>query len=385
MTLPFDFDPHLARQSPSTVRGAKPMPSPITCLDECTRPADVPTAREHPLSGTLLYGTDMRLDVRVGRGASALVYRATRGRGGSSAAVKVLHSHSQGAVHDGLHREVQILQQIDSPWVVKVEGEGVLPDGRPWYAMEYIDGRSLATILGTTAHLEPARVVGWLRGACRGLAAIHAVGWVHRDVKPGNLVVVDIGGYDAVKIVDLGIAERIGAKPRALSGTPDYIAPEQAELGPVDVRSDVYALGCCAYELLSGRRVVEGESSFAKIDAHIRGLRLQWPEAHEILPALRELVERCVARQPDARPPQMSVLELELARVADALVGVTARKAEQRRSIARSAVTEVVIGWPHPAAYLSLANPPPQRPRRWSRRAKTMPTALNPGACPAAT
>src|SRR5690606_10187274 len=107
------------------------------------------------------------------------------------------------------HREVEILRQIDSPWVVKVMSDGVLADGRPWYAMDFIDGESLARILARTGPCQPQRVIGWLRGACRGLAAIHDAGFVHRDVKPANVIVVGEGGMEDVRIVDLGIAERI--------------------------------------------------------------------------------------------------------------------------------------------------------------------------------
>lgn len=357
--------------------------APAARSDEVTRPVDAPVAREHGLSGRLLLGTDLRLDMRVGRGASALVYRATRARGGPPVAVKVLHSRSKDSVRQRFHREVEILRQIDSPWVVKVAGKGVLPDGRPWYAMEYIDGQSLARILNNSKNgSDPARVVGWLRGACKGLAAIHAAGWVHRDVKPANLVVVSRQGCDAVKIVDLGIAERIDAQPDLLSGTPEYIAPEQAEFRPVDVRSDVYALGCCAYELLTGKRLVDGRSAVAKINVHIEGVQPQWPRGRRIPYVLRRLVERCLQRQPKDRPPSMDALELELDRVAAALARMEERKTEPMRLAYRPA-TRSDLGEPNTAA--NQAPPPePDAPvwrlgRSWSSLASTLLARLSPG------
>ncbi|MCX4244492.1 serine/threonine-protein kinase [Paraliomyxa miuraensis] len=295
--------------------------------EEITRPVDVPVTREHGLSGRLLPGTELRLEARVGKGASGEVYRATSGHAGPPLAVKVLCHRSTGSVRLRFHREVEILRQIDSPYVVKVVADGVLPDGRPWYAMEYIDGESLAAKLEATGRCEPAAVIAWIRGACRGLAAIHDAGWVHRDVKPANIIVLGEGAVDDVRIVDLGIAERIHSEPDLLSGTPEYIAPEQAEFRPVDVRSDVYALGCCAYELLTGRRLVEGRSAVAKINAHIEGVRPSWPNHPPIHPRLRRLVERCLARHPEARPPNVYVLEEELRRLVPGL----ARKAEPRR------------------------------------------------------
>jgi serine/threonine protein kinase len=379
-----------------TASGAVPVAPHVAAArpDEVTRPVDAPVAREHGLSGRLLLGTDLRLETRVGRGASAMVYRATRARGGPPVAVKVLHSRSKESVRQRFLREIEILRQIDSPRVVKVAGKGVLPDGRPWYAMEYIDGQSLARILSTQGGSDPATVIEWLRDTCRGLAAIHAAGWVHRDVKPANLVVVQMGDRDAVKIVDLGIAERIHAQPELLSGTPEYIAPEQAEFRPVDVRSDVYALGCCAYELLTGRRLVQGASAVAKINAHIEGVRPHWPLGCRVPFALRRLVERCLARRPEARPPNMHAVEAELERVADAMVhGSSHRVAPPRRPACR-AVTELDLGWPNTAANEAPPSPEPDAPvwrlgRSWSSLASTLLSVLSPGpakeAAPAET
>lgn len=373
-----------------TASGAAPIGAanaPAARPDEVTRPVDAPVAREHGLSGRLLLGTDLRLETRVGRGASAMVYRASRARGGPPVAVKVLHSRSKDSVRQRFHREVEILREIDSPWVVKVGTKGVLPDGRPWYAMEYVDGQSLARILSQVKNgSDPARVVGWLRGACKGLGAIHAAGWVHRDVKPANLVVVTVDGHDTVKIVDLGIAERIDAQPDLLSGTPEYIAPEQAEFRPVDVRSDVYALGCCAYELLTGKRLVDGRSAFAKINVHIEGVKPEWPRGRRIPYVLRRLVERCLARQPQDRPPTMAALELELDRVAAAITRMEERKTEPMRLAYRPA-TQSDLG--HPCTAANQA--PPTQPdapmgrlgRSWSSLASTLLARLGPGRSPA--
>jgi serine/threonine protein kinase len=381
-------DPPIPGTLCETASGAVPMGNAASARsNEVTRPVDAPVAREHGLSGRLLVGTDLRLDARVGRGASALVYRATRAHGGPPLAVKVLHSRSKDSVRERFIREVEILRQIDSPWVVKAVGKGVLQDGRPWYAMEYVDGQSLARILGKAGGgSDPARVVRWLRGACRGLAAIHAAGWVHRDVKPANLVVVKTSEGDSVKIVDFGIAERIHAQPELLSGTPEYIAPEQAEFRPVDVRSDIYALGCCAYELLTGQRLVHGATAVAKINAHIEGVRPQWPPGARIPHVLRRLVERCLARRPEARPPNVHVLELELERVAEALVHTEARTPRRPRRTTCRTVTGLALGGPNTAA--NEAPPEPDAPvwrlsRSWSSLASTLLSVLSPSPAPA--
>src|SRR5690606_17952269 len=93
----------------------------------------------------------------------------------------------------------------------------------------------------------------------------------------------------------------------------------------VDVRSDVYALGCCAYELLTGRRLVAGRSAVAKINAHIDGVRPRWPQRARVPLPLRRLIERCLARRPEARPPNMHVLQAELERVSAEIAARAAR------------------------------------------------------------
>lgn len=360
--------------APSDIGDGVPRRAAPAHVDEVTRPVDMPVAREHGLSGCLLLGTDMRLDATVGRGASALVYRATRARGGPPVAVKVLHARSLESMRQRFNREVEILRQVDSPGVVKVMGKGVLADGRPWYAMEYVDGQSLAQLLATTPRSDPTRVIGWLRSACRGLAAIHAAGWVHRDVKPANLVVVSVGGREDVKIVDLGIAERIHTLPTVLSGTPEYIAPEQAEFLAVDVRSDIYGLGCCAYELLTGLRLVEGGTAAAKINLHIEGVRPRWPRGCAIPYALCRLVERCLARQPDARPPNMHALESELERVAVVLVCMELRSADRARATLGLEWSDSATSDPTP----DPRSPVPPRRRTWSSLASTVLAAFTP-------
>jgi serine/threonine protein kinase len=195
------------------------------------------------------------------------------------------------------------------------------------------------------------------------------------------LVVVNVGGREDIKIVDLGIAERINTLPEMLSGTPEYIAPEQAQFRPVDVRSDIYGLGCCAYELLSGLRLVEGGTAAAKIDVHIAGVHPRWPPEQGIPHVLRRLVERCLARWPEARPPNMHALEAELERVAVALVHMDTRKLDPLLRSEYHAVTELGLGWSNPAICVPARDPhAPVRPRgrSWSSLASTVLTAITP-------
>lgn len=283
-----------------------------------TKPVDVPVHRPPTAVTGAQLCASVRAQRRIGEGASSFVYRGLE-PDGTPVAVKVLRYPSRPSTRRRFLIELDVLRSIRSPYVVQARSHGELPDGRPWYTMDYVPGRSLAQRLARGWCPSQSRVVRLLRMACRGLAAVHAAGFVHHDVKPSNLLVSRHEGLEHLMVVDLGVAEPIGVRPQHLCGTPDYMAPEQAETGPVDVRSDVYGLGCCAYELLTGRKLVAGSDATTKIRAHLRGVTPQWPEGLEVDPALRELVERCLARNPRDREPTMLALELALARVAKTL------------------------------------------------------------------
>jgi len=308
---------HSLESNTRTIAGVISGPSIVE--DGDTRPVDVPVRRRHGLTGRVISRKAIRLDGRHAQGGAGMIYRATECGTGRALAIKVPRS-DRGTAAESVLREAEILRTVESPNVVRFGGQGTLKDGRPWMAMEYLDGQSVAMVLASCGKVHPLRVVRWLRQACEGIAAIHASGWVHRDIKPSNLMVTGIGAAEQIKVVDLGIAERIGVRSATLCGTPDYIAPEQARTEPADVRSDVYALGCCAYELLTGRRIVPEGSAIAKLNAHVDGVTVTWDEDTTLPYALRRLVERCLAPTTDGRPPNMYVLDALLLRVEQMLV-----------------------------------------------------------------
>ena len=123
-----------------------------------TQPQDAPVRRHHPLTGTYVPGTRTSLERRCGGGGSGFVYQAIDQRTGKTLAVKVLREDKLDR-HDAMLREIQILREVHSPWVVRFERSGVLPDGRPWFAMEYLDGRSLSGVLASRRIVEVSRVI----------------------------------------------------------------------------------------------------------------------------------------------------------------------------------------------------------------------------------
>jgi serine/threonine-protein kinase len=178
-------------------------------------------------------------------------------------------------------------------------GESELEDGLPYLVMEFVDGRPLSDLVAD-GPLDPERARDLVGQAAEALAVAHATGLVHRDVKPGNLLVTD---DDTVKITDFGIA-RAGdglalTETGQLIGTPSYLSPEQAEGRAATTASDVYALGVVLFECLTGRRPFEADSPVAVALAHVRE---QVPDLPAEVPEdLAEVVHRALAKDPEER------------------------------------------------------------------------------------
>jgi tRNA A-37 threonylcarbamoyl transferase component Bud32/tetratricopeptide (TPR) repeat protein len=204
--------------------------------------------------------------------------------------------------------------------IVEVYDFGELPDARMWFAMELLEGQSLARVAGQGT-IAASRMIAILRQVCKGLAAAHAAQVIHRDIKPGNIMLVSTGGReDLVKIVDFGVAamtsgdERQGEQVQ-LEGTPIYMAPEQAAAAPFDHRLDIYAVGAMAYHVLAGVPPFFGDSVFEIL----RKVRSDEPTPPSVanpdvdIPApLEAVILRCLAKDPDDRYTDMRDLEAAL-------------------------------------------------------------------------
>jgi tRNA A-37 threonylcarbamoyl transferase component Bud32 len=238
----------------------------------------------------------------LGTGATGAVYRARDEKLHRDVAVKVLHdAATDDETAARFRREAQSRARLEHPTVVRVLDFRVRP---ALLVMELVDGRSLRAVLdGGRPSVDDAK--RWAAAIFRGLAAAHAEGIVHRDVKPANVLVTASGG---VKIVDFGLARLLEAtaltETGAVLGTPAYLPPEALRGAPLDERADVYSAGCVLYEMLTGSRPFSGLSGadlyLAIRDAPVAPVAQLAPDCP---PALAEIAERCLAKDPASRYP----------------------------------------------------------------------------------
>ncbi|MEO8699127.1 MAG: protein kinase [Kofleriaceae bacterium] len=265
-------------------------------------------------AGTLL---DDRFEViaLAGVGGMGAVYRALDRATGQPIAIKVMREDGGG---DRFLREVSVLADLAHPVIVRYVAHGRDAGGRLYLAMEWLDGEDLGKRLERGA-LPDADALALAGAVASALGAAHAVGVVHRDVKPSNIFLVD-GDPRRPRLLDFGVARPISAEALTLTGvligTPHYMSPEQAggELG-LDARSDVYALGCVVFEMLTGQRMRTGTEVLTVL---AQALLDDAPRLAEIRPVdrtLDALVARMLARERTARPIDGTALALELASV----------------------------------------------------------------------
>lgn len=207
----------------------------------------------------------------LGRGAASIVWEVEHTGTGRRLAAKVLSVDDayDGTIAKRLVLEARATGGIRHPNVIEVIDTGVAADGKPFLVMELLVGRTLQQLLRDEGPLPWDRAARILRQIAAGLDAAHRIGVVHRDLKPANVMLVDESTDDVrCKVLDFGLARwqqldevcsRL-TRSGAVFGTPSYMSPEQINRGEVDARSDIYALGCLAYELVSGRPPFEGTS-----------------------------------------------------------------------------------------------------------------------------
>ncbi|MEU4564458.1 diguanylate cyclase [Actinoplanes sp. NPDC023936] len=255
--------------------------------------------------------TDLVVGEELGRGAFTMVHRARRGDRWYAVKRPLATPDAYPAIRADFNREAALLACIDDPAVVRVHAAGDL-DGMPALVLEQIPGGTLADLIAGGL-LSQERIVGIAAHLARGLAAAHRLGLVHRDIKPGNIMV---SGDRPPKLIDFGLAQ-LGRQARddEAAGTFLYASPEQSGMlkRPVDGRSDLYSLGVVLFECLAGRLPFEagdvGELLRLHLTAPVPDLTALRPGAD---PALVAVIGRLLAKDPDDRYPDAAALLADL-------------------------------------------------------------------------
>ena len=258
-----------------------------------------------------------RIDEMIGRGGMGDVYRATDLRLGRKVALKFLRCSSNEEDRHRFFEEATAASSLDHPnicTIFDIDEE----DGQVFIAMAFYDGEPLDRLIAR-GPLDPERAIAFGVQAGRGLSAAHDALLIHRDIKPGNLMITR---GDTVKILDFGLTRMVGGaeNPARISGTPYYMAPEQLRGEPVDPRTDVWALGVVLYEMLTGTRPFDG-GGFASIRAAVLQHHPAAPSAirGSVPAALDLVVMRALAKDVHQRCESVNVLVSELSAILSAL------------------------------------------------------------------
>jgi serine/threonine-protein kinase len=276
-----------------------------------------------------------RLVELIGRGGMGEVWRATHRMLARPAAIKLIKPEILGApgaaeatvLIERFRREAEAASGLQSPHTIRLYDFGETRAGTFYFVMELLDGLDLETLVRRFGPVPPARVVEMLRQACHSLGEAHDSGLIHRDVKPANIYLCRLGReYDFMKVLDFGlvkydrdqsILDTIKTNTEMTTGTPAYMAPEVANGEPIDRRSDLYALGCVGYWLLTGQMVFEADGPLRMLIQHIQASPIP-PSIRSGRPvprALEDLIMQCLAKKPADRPASADAIVAKLDRI----------------------------------------------------------------------
>ncbi|MDI1476771.1 serine/threonine-protein kinase [Polyangium sp. y55x31] len=323
----------------------------------------------------------------VGEGASGIVYVATDGETGAQVALKVIH---RSLCFDPLFsrrftREASILKQLEGNHIVRLL-DVTEDDGLPVLVLEYVEGLSLEAVLRKHRFTIEEAVEITLQ-ICAALGAAHAGGFVHRDLKPGNVIIqgeLGTGRVPMVWVVDFGLGKALHRDPSGTSlternmilGTPEYMSPEQVRGDELDHRCDIYAAGVLLFEMLTGRAPYTGKTPIAAMTAHLTepvpSPRASSPD-RDIPPALEAVVHRALAKNPDERYETARAFAEALSAARDEHHVIAPAAVDDADAIAtgdtelelRTAVAKAVALEPKPASTTKAAAERPGQPVRW--------------------
>ncbi len=308
----------------------------------------------------VILGGRYRVEQELGRGGMAKVFRGTDTVLGRPVAIKVLAPRfaDDASFVQRFRREAQAAARLSNPNVVGVFDTGT-DDGVHYIVMEYVEGRTLAEELAGGGRIVPERAIEIAQAVCDALAAAHEQGVIHRDIKPGNIMITPSG---RVKVADFGIARMTTSaetieQTAAVLGTAAYLSPEQAKGEPVDARSDLYSLGCVLYEMVTGRPPFVGDSPVAVASKQV--LEPPVPPSRlnpDVSPELEAVILRALAKNPANRYASAAEMRQDLERARRGL------PVEAPPVLPEAASTQLLRPGPRTEV---LPPPEPERSRWW--------------------
>jgi serine/threonine protein kinase len=257
----------------------------------------------------------------IGRGGMGEVYLGRHAHLGKRVAIKTLLADVAGpAARQRFEREARVLASLENEHIVTAFDFGCAEDGRRFLVMEYLEGKTLRTLLQAEKTLVAPRAVRLILQTCRGVGAAHSAGALHRDLKPENLFICRRGDRSELcKILDFGLVKlqtgglTLKTRSGIALGTLNYMSPEQARgESNVDQRSDVYSTAAVLYEALSGKKPHDADSSLALVHKILNEKPQALSELCELPRGLSEVVRKGLAHDPRDRYPSMAALEAAL-------------------------------------------------------------------------
>jgi serine/threonine protein kinase len=260
---------------------------------------------QDPFVGKLIDGR-YEIQARIGEGGMGVVYKARQTTIDRVIALKMLNAQVAGDPTwvQRFANEARACSRLQHPNTIRMFDFGQTPDGRLFMTMEFLDGLSLRDALAK-GPLAPHRVIKILNQCCASLAEAHSIGIIHRDIKPDNVFLLNMAGQpDFVKLLDFSVAkllegDRMKTQAGVVFGTPQYMSPEQGRGLVLDARSDLYALGILAFEMLTGAVPFNDDNPMTVIQMHLHAAVPPLPQS--IPYAVQQIVRRALEKEPSRR------------------------------------------------------------------------------------
>ncbi len=309
---------------------------------------ELQTQNKDPLIGKV-FADQYEIISVLGTGGMSVVYKARHNLMDRIVAIKLLHGQADHMAVERFKQEAKAASSLNHPNIISVYDFGMVGT-QAYLVMDCIDGTNLNDVLEHEKNLPPGRAVPIFRQTCEGLEHAHKKGIVHRDLKPSNIcLVIGEDKVEHVKIVDFGIAKLLPQQGKQqiqltqtgeIFGSPMYMSPEQCLAQPLDVRSDIYSLGCLMYESLTGIPPLLGETAYDTMTMHVNTMPAEFAKVAphlQINKSIEALVFRCLEKKPEERYQTVSEVLADLpsidAQSGSLKVNIIQHPTKQRREI----------------------------------------------------